>query len=386
MPTARGTGYAADVRNSATRQGPVRFDAFLVLSALILLAFGLMSLYSKSSTFDGGSIFRRQLVNALVGLVPFALLATVHPKTWQRGSWLVYSLNALMLLAVLALGKSVKGAERWIDIGPLQFQPSELSKLLTVLTLAAFYANRENLTNRFSTLALAFVHVSVPMGLILLQPHLGAAMVVFVSWLAISVIARVPWGYLVATLVGFTAIAGALAVVPGIGEKVLHGYQAERIQGLVSRNRDTQGRNWQTDRAEIAFGVGGVLGTGFGQGTQKAGRFIPEQHNDFIFTVIGEEGGLVGSSLLLLAYAFFFYRVWLVMLLADDIYYRMIAAGILAVLFFHTFVNLAMVLHLVPVVGLWLPFMSAGGTALWLCMACVGLLLNLRRHERQILF
>jgi rod shape determining protein RodA len=152
------------------------------------------------------------------------------------------------------------------------------------------------------------------------------------------------------------------------------------------KRNDRQGKNWQTDRAEIAFGVGGVSGAGFGNGQQKAGHFIPEQHNDFIFTVVGEEGGLIGCTLVLAAFGFFFFRVFLIMHLATDPFYRMIAAGIFAILGFHTFVNIAMVLQIVPVVGLWLPFLSYGGTALWLCMACVGLLLNIRRREKPLLF
>ena len=122
------------------------------------------------------------------------------------------------------------------------------------------------------------------------------------------------------------------------------------------------------------------------KGEQKRGRFIPEQRNDFVFTVVGEEGGLIGCSILLAAFAFFFYRIYIVMQSASDPYFRLIAAGIFGVLGFHTFVNMAMVLQILPVVGLWLPFMSSGGTAIWLCMACVGLLLNMRRKEPVILF
>ncbi|HSI72419.1 MAG TPA: FtsW/RodA/SpoVE family cell cycle protein, partial [Fimbriimonas sp.] len=115
-------------------------------------------------------------------------------------------------------------------------------------------------------------------------------------------------------------------------------------------------------------------------------RFIPEQNNDFIFTVVGEEGGLIGASLVLFAFGFFFYRIWLVMFMASESYYRMLAAGVFTALFFHMFVNIAMVLNVLPVVGLWLPFLSSGGTALWLCLACVGLMLSVRRREAPVLF
>ena len=165
----------------------------------------------------------------------------------------------------------------------------------------------------------------------------------------------------------------------------MHGYQAQRIVGM-SGKKDVKGKNWQTDRAEIAFGVGGVTGAGFNQGGQKKAGFIPEQNTDFVVTVIGEEGGLVGCLLLLGAYGFFFYRIFLVMLHTSDPFGKMAAAGVFAVLAFHTFTNMAMVMQLVPVVGLWLPFMSYGGTAMWLCLASVGLLLGIRRRERSSLF
>jgi rod shape determining protein RodA len=181
-------------------------------------------------------------------------------------------------------------------------------------------------------------------------------------------------------------IIPVLLQFPAVSGKLVHGYQKGRVKSILNKTKDTQGADWQTDRAAIAFGVGGVSGTGFMKGEQKRGRFIPEQRNDFVFTVVGEEGGLIGCGILLSAYAFFFYRIFSVMLAATDPFYRYIGTGIFAVLGFHTFVNIAMVLQILPVVGLWLPFMSSGGTAIWLCMACVGLLLNLRRHEPVILF
>jgi rod shape determining protein RodA len=284
------------------------------------------------------------------------------------------------------MGKDIKGAQRWIDLGPLQFQPSELTKLLIVLTLSTFFAMRSAEIRRFSTFALSFAHIALPLALVLAQPHLGAALVLVVTWLAISIVAGVPAKYIGATMVLGTVCAGMALTVPAIQAKLLHGYQQKRIEGVMSRGQDTRGKNYQTDRAEIAFGVGGVLGSGFLRGEQKDKHFIPEQHSDFIFTVVGEEGGLVGSSLVLLCFGFFYYRVFLVMIHATEPFYRMIAGGIFTVLVFHTFVNIGMVLQLLPVVGLWLPFLSYGGTAMWLCMASVGLLLAIRRHEKPLLF
>lgn len=357
-----------------------KVDWLLVAATLILITIGMMSLYSEGYTHDGDANFRKQLLNTVIGCVPFSIFAFTTPHFWRRFVYWIYGINIATLVAVFVFGHHVKGAERWIQIGPIQFQPSEMAKILTVLSLAAFYANRQNLIRKPSTFWLGFLHISIPFGLILMQPHLGAALVILVSWVAISLVAGVPikfFAYIGATLL----ILGGLLAFSG---KLLHSYQMDRILGIF--NHDAKGKSYQTDQAEIAFGAGGIFGEGWLHGERKAGHFIPEQHDDFIFTVMGEEGGLVGCTLVLAAYGFFFYRLWLVMFQATDPYYKMIVGGLFAALSFHMFVNIAMVLHMLPVVGLWLPFLSYGGTAMWMCMSSVGLALNIRRRERPLLF
>ena len=374
-----------------TRREVRRLDWPLIGAALVLLAFGLMSMFSVSYGGNGANkpYFLKQALNVAIGLVPATILALVHPKVWRRGSWMLYAANVLLLVAVLAVGKHTKGAERWILLpGGVQFQPSELAKLLAVLTLSAFYAHREERMERLSTFFLGLLHVAVPMALIFAQPHLGATIVVGIAWFAISLVAGVPLRYLGALFALLAGLGGAMAV-PAVRHKVLKPYQEERLMGMLgvqSGKKDIRGKNYQTDQAEIAFGVGGVTGAGFGQGARKRAGYIPEQQNDFVVTVLGEEGGLMGCLLLLVAYAFFFYRIFLTMLHTSDPFGKLAASGVFAVLAFHTFVNMAMVLQIMPVVGLWLPFMSAGGTAMWLCLSCVGLLLGIRRRERPILF
>ena len=378
---ALGLGLGAEARRTVRR-----FDVYLLISSILLLVAGLLALYSEGFARDGEANFKRQVINTLIGLIPFAIFFGVHPKVWRRSAPALYAAMLGLLMLTLVLGKDAKGAQRWINLGPVQFQPSEIAKLLAILTLATFYAYRQTEVHKASTFALGFLHILLPLMLVLLQPHLGAAMVLLVMWFAVSLVAGTPMKFYViwaaaAVLTGFVMLQ-----VPAVSGKLFHGYQKGRLQGLMSKEKDIKGSNWQTDRAEIAFGVGGLSGAGFLRGDQKAKHFIPEQRNDFVITVVGEEGGLIGCSLLLAAYGFFFYRIFLAMLGATELYYRMICGGIFAVLGFHMFVNIAMVLQLLPVVGLWLPFMSSGGTAIWLCMACVGLVLNIRRHERVILF
>jgi rod shape determining protein RodA len=337
----------------------------------------LMSLYSVGLV-NPGNVFWKQLSFVAIGMVPFSIFFLTPPNAWRRTASFLYFINLGVLAWVLIKGKQINHAERWIMLpGHIEFQPSELAKLLTILTLSAFYAKRQDSVHKFSTFALGFLHVLLPMILIFKQPHLGATMTIFLMWAGVSLIAGVPGKYLGTFLVTAAVLATIGMSLPQFRNKILKPYQ----QGRVDDKKE-----YQTNRAEIAFGVGGATGVGFLHGEQKAGKFIPEQVNDFIVTVIGEEGGLVGCTLLLITYGFFFYRIFLVMLNATNPFYRMVASGIFVVLGFHTFVNIAMVLHIVPVVGLWLPFMSAGGTALWLCMACVGMLLAIRRKERPLLF
>ncbi len=363
-----------------------KLDFWFLGSSLALVAIGLLALYSEGLTRDGGSSFRKQIVNVVLGLVPFGLLLGVHPNVWKRAWKLVYGINLALLAAVLVLGSRVKGAERWIPLGPVQFQPSEISKLLVVLTLAAFLAGRYEDIKRPGTFLLAGFHVALPVGLILLQPHLGASMVIVAAWLAVCVVGGVPLKYLGITAGVIASLALLVALVPSVRGVFLHDYQRKRLEGLSARGGERKGKNYQTDRAAIAFGVGGFSGTGFRNGTQKAAHFIPEQNTDFVLTVVGEEFGLLGCTILLGLFATFFFRCWLAIYHSANPYFRMIAAGVLTVVAFHTLVNMAMVLQIVPVVGLWLPFISYGGTAMWLCLGCVGLVLNLRMRERPILF
>jgi rod shape determining protein RodA len=362
------------------------FDFALFMSAFILVVFGLMTIYSEASGRQDPKNFERQLVNTMIGLVPGLVMYFVNPKFWQRVSWGLYGAMVSLLFVTLFLGKVVKGSQRWIDVGPLQFQPSEAAKLLCILTMASFFANRELDIKKPLVFLLGLLHIALPMFLTFKQPHLGATMVLFVAWLAISFVAGTPLKFYGILFAGLLALGIVAWKVPAVKDKLFQGYQLERVQGLLSKKKDRRGDNYQTDRAEIAFGVGGVTGSGYNRGVQKAKGFVPEQRNDFIFTVVGEEGGLVGCSVVLAAFGFFFFRIFLVMTDAEDIYFRMIAAGVFAILGFQMFVNLGMLLQIVPVVGLWLPFMSSGGTAIWLCLGCVGLLLSIRQRERRILY
>ena len=379
---ARTMGQVGD----RAKRAPRNFDWFLLLATLILLTFGLLCQFSKAHD-SGSSEFKKQLLNVAVGLVPFAIFSLVKPKLWMRAANVLYFVNLGLLATVLQIGVSKNGAERWISLGFTEFQPSEAAKILIVLTLATFFAKRHDQINRFSTFALSFLHIVIPVALIVKQPHMGASLAIVATWLCVCLAAQVPWRFVFGAGLAVVGLLIVAFTVPSIGKYVVKDYHLGRLKALIGGgDKDTQGKNFQTYRAAIAFGSGGLLGTGFLKGEQKKLGMIPEQSTDFVFTIIGEEGGLVGCTLVLLAFGFFFYRIWLVFLNATEPFYRMVAAGLLGMLAFHTIVNLGMVLQLLPVIGLWLPFMSYGGTAMWLCLASVGLLLNVRSREKPVLF
>lgn len=371
-----GDGYGPAERLKGARS----FDGWLVLSAVLLLVIGLACLYSQGRN-SGEYFFRRQLLNIALGLVPTAIFAFVPPRFWVKASSVLYVIAVAGLIIVLKVGSSLNGAERWINIGPIQFQPSEMAKLFLIITISAFFVNRLDKINSIGTFLLSLVHVGVPMLLIAKQPHWGATFVVFMIWAFIAVSASLPWKYLGSLALIGAVMAGAVIFAPHFAPGIMHGYHQKRLNAFLGKST-ASGANYQTERAMAAFGKGGVSGVGFDKGTQ--GAFIPEQESDFIFTIPGEELGFIGCALILGAFGFFFYRLLLVILWARDPLSRFIVSGIFGLFLVHTFVNLFMVMKLLPVIGLWLPFMSYGGTAIWLCMSAVGLAMNVERHTEKM--
>ena len=369
-----------------SRNEKVGIDWWMLGAAGILVFIGLISIFS-SGYGDSLKEFKKQIVNICLGLVPMGIFAFCHPRLWARISKFVYGLNLALLVGVLAMGHSSNGAERWIGVGPIQFQPSELSKILIVLTLATFYSSRQDQIKSFSTFALGALHVLVPVLLIMKQPHLGASLLILTVWVALSLVAGVSPKYMFLAIGSFVILATLVFKVPAVRTKILQPYQWERVLGLLgmdSDNKKVKDMKYQTEVASYAFANGGIAGTGFLKGEVK--HRVPFQSTDFIFSLVGEEFGLLGCFVVLGVFALLFYRIWLGMLNAADFYYQMIMAGILTILGFHTIVNAGMVLGFLPVVGLWFPFLSYGGTAIWLCMSLIGLALNVRARERVVLF
>lgn len=369
-----------------SRNEKVGLDWWLLGAAAVLVLIGLAAIFS---TGYGDSIkeFRKQLVNIVLGFLPMSIFAFFHPRLWAKASAVVYAINLAMLVSVFLIGKSINGSARWIGVGPFSFQPSELSKILIVLTLATFYASRQDRIKSFSTFALGFLHIFVPFFLIMNQPHLGASLLILTVWVALSLVAGVSPKYMAAAIGSFVILGTLVFNVPTVRHVVITDYQWGRITGLLgieTKGKSVKDKRYQVEQASYAFANGGIAGTGFLKGEVK--KRVPEVSSDFIFSCVGEEFGMMGCFVVLGIFAMLFYRIWLGMLSAADLYYQLIMAGILTIFGFHLIVNAGMVLGVLPVVGMWLPFLSAGGTAIWLCMSLVGLALNVRARERAVLF
>ncbi len=364
---------AGDANLVVEREKGRRHHWGLLGTSALLIGIGLFSIASVDAG-RGTAFAPRQMMFAVVGLVVFFVFNRVRLEHLRLLATPLYLLNLALLASVLFAGKTRGMTSRWIDIGPIQFQPSEISKLLLAITLAAYFANRKDRLRDITTYIGAILHIMPILILVYKQPHFGATMALLVMGLVACVSAGVPSKYFPITIGLIAALGAVIWFTPSLMPDYQRGRIESKFQSLVHGQTDPRGSGYQQDQAMLAIGSGGATGSGFFRGDQKAAGVIPEQHNDFIFSVIGEEGGFFGSVLVLAIFGVFFYFVWRRVYESQTIMGRVIAASLFAVLAFHTVVNLAMVLGLGPVVGLWLPFVSYGGTALWMCMGAVGLL------------
>lgn len=369
MAQTVGHAYSTDRKFEAPRH-----DWLLILSAVLLFIVGLSAIGSVAYAQGEATLVWRQLMNGALGLVVFLIFSGIKLDLWRRAAPFLYALNILMLGFVLVSGEGPGGVARWIDIGPIRFQPSELTKVLLALTLGAYYHKHAEDIRSPWVLAGAGLHVAPIVALVFLQPHNGAALGLLCVGLAAALYAGTPVKHFPVAMGAVAALIAVVWLTPGLMPAYAKNRITSAISGLAQGDKDEQGDHYQQSQAEIAIGSGGFSGTGFRNGPQIEAGTVPEQHNDFIFSAIAEEWGFIGSVVVLALFAFFFYRVWLATFRATSTMARVTAGCLFTILAFHTVVNLAMVLQLGPVVGLWLPFLSHGGTALWMCVAAVALI------------
>ena len=359
------------------------FDLWLLLAVLILAGLGLTAMYS--SGFDHGTRFADHGRNMLIALGILFVVAQVPPQRLMSLAVPLYVLGVVLLLGVEFFGITRKGATRWLNVG-IVIQPSELLKIATPLMMAWWFHRREGQTRPIDFIG-AFALLAVPVALIMRQPDLGTALLVMAAGLAVIFFAGLPWKLVLPPVV--IAAVGIVLILsfgdplcqPGVDWRVLHEYQRQRVCTLLDPTRDPLGKGFHILQGMIAIGSGGWGGKGFMQGTQTHLEFIPERTTDFIFAAFSEEFGLAGNLALIAGFTFLIFRGLMIAAEAPTLFARLLAAALTTIFFTYAFVNMGMVSGILPVVGVPLPFISYGGTAMVTLGLALGLLLSISRSR-----
>ncbi len=351
----------------------LHIDAPLIGGVLLLCAVGLSVLYSASD--HSLEVVGKQAARMAIGFVSMIAIAQLSPLRLARWSPIIYVLGMALLVATAIFGTG-RGAHRWLELGPLRFQPSEIMKLAVPLTVAWFLSDKL-LPPRLSLVAAALLIIVVPGAFIIEQPDLGTAILVMAAGLLVLFFAGISW-----RLIGIV-IAACIVCAP-IGWFTMHDYQRQRIITLLDPAVDPLGAGYHIIQATIAVGSGGWSGKGWLNGTQSHLEFLPERATDFIFAVYCEEFGLLGVLVLLAAYLLVLSRGIAIAMNAQDGFSRLIAASLTFTLFIYIFVNMGMVTGQLPVVGVPLPLISYGGTSLVTIMTGLGILMSIQTHRRFI--
>ncbi|HEU4351887.1 MAG TPA: rod shape-determining protein RodA [Burkholderiales bacterium] len=349
-------------------------DSTLLIIILSLSMLGFAALFSAS--YDAPGRVLNQLMSLCIALVAMWLTAQIPPQTLMRFAVPAYVVGLALLLMVALFGDVVNGARRWLHVGVTRFQPSEMMKLALPLMLAWYFHRRES-TLRLRDFALAALLLAVPVALIVRQPDLGTAALVGAAGFCIIFFAGLSWK----VLGGLTGLF-VVALFPLWG--LLHDYQRKRVLTLLDPSQDPLGAGYHIIQSTIAVGSGGISGKGWLNGTQAHLEFIPERHTDFIFAVYSEEFGLIGNLVLLVLYALLIGRGLVIAANAATLFARLLAGAVSLMFFTYAFVNMGMVSGILPVVGVPLPFLSYGGTALLTLFIGAGILMTVQRHRTLV--
>ena len=360
------------------------FDKPLALIVFLLLCVGIVTLYSASLDVPGR--VEDQLRNIMLTFGLMWILANVPPPTLMRFAVPLYTIGMALLVAVATFGLTRKGAKRWLNVGVV-IQPSEIMKIAMPLMLAWYFQRREG-GIRWWDYIVGFVILILPVAIIAKQPDLGTAVLVFAAGLFVIYFAGLSFKLIVPILVAAVLVVASIGVFqericqPEVNWPLMHDYQKHRICTLLDPTSDPLGKGFHTIQAVIAIGSGGTFGKGWLKGTQAHLEFIPEKHTDFIFAVFSEEFGLVGGLVLLFLYMALIARGLFIAANGATLFGRLLAGSLTMAFFTYAFVNIGMVSGILPVVGVPLPFMSYGGTALTTLGVAVGLIMSVSRQKR----
>jgi len=350
----------------------LHLDKTLLVALLGLSAISLFVVYSASARDTGATL--GHLMRLGLGFLVLFLAAQLRPEILERWSPYIFGAGMILLLAVLGIGVIGKGAQRWLHLGVLKFQPAEVMKLAVPMMLS-WYLARGNLPPTLLRLAAAFLMMAVPAFMIIKQPDLGTALLVFGAGVFVLFLAGMRWRVIL-ILLAIVALAAPFAW------HHLHDYQQQRVLTLFDPEADPLGTGYHTIQSMIAVGSGGVYGKGWLNSSQAHLDYLPESSTDFIFAVFAEEFGLLGSLVLVGLYVFIVARGLLIAYLAKDTYTRLLAGSLSLTFFLYFFVNMGMVTGILPIVGIPLPMMSYGGSSIVTVMAAFGILMSIQTHRK----
>jgi len=348
----------------------LHIDLPLLIGIILLTSLGLIVLYSAKQDIN---LVKKQVVRLCIAGGLMLITAQIPPRIYRSWAYFLYIFCLVMLIAVLFCGETSKGAQRWLDIGVIRFQPAELMKIAVPLSVAA-HLHPRLLPPTITTLIIPVIMVALPVVLTMLQPDLGTAILIGCTGAFVIFFAGLPWRY-----IGI-AIATSLASTPVLWY-FMHDYQRKRVMTLLNPERDPLGSGYHIIQSKIAIGSGGVFGKGWLNGTQSQLEFLPERSTDFIFAVLGEEFGFLGILLLMSFYLFIVARGMYIGSRAQDTFSRLLAGSTIITFFVYIFVNIGMVSGILPVVGIPLPLISYGGTSLVTIMLGFGMLMSIKTHR-----
>ncbi|MFL5955714.1 MAG: rod shape-determining protein RodA [Gaiellaceae bacterium] len=363
-----------------------RLDWLLMAALAATVGYGLWAIDGITMHDAGGSSMTRQALYAFVGSLLFVAVLFVDPSTYRRLRRPIYFGSLTLMVFVLAAGAATRGSKRWVDVAFFKFQPSEFGKVLFVLVIAAFLAERGRAITSAGAPLAAIGYGLVPIFLVFLQPDIGTALVYTAALAGVLFVAGVRWSHLAVLLVATATIAvGVLWAAPAAGINVLKPYQAQRLTGWTHPDNDPRGATYNLLQSITAVGAGGLRGRGILGATQTRLNYLPEHPTDFAFASLAEERGFFGASILLLLYLLIVWRALKIVTSSIDLYSAIVAGGIAFMFLFQVFVNTAMTMGIAPITGIPLPFVSVGGSSMITNFLAFGILqaIYIRRPVRR---
>lgn len=359
-----------------------KIDKVLLFAVLLLMVIGLITIFSVSYGEDGANLlnFKKQLFFALAGMAGMFMASTVDYRMLKNYTGIFYVLILTLLILVLVVGSLTRGTTGWFDLGYFSLQPAEFTKIVAIIVLAKCLSSLGNYTNIVKKILISGAYIALPVGLILLQPDLGSALVILFIWFCLLCV----FGLRKKQIFFLGLLGSAVSVASWLF--LLKDYQKDRIMTFIDPQSDPLGRGYNVIQSMIAIGSGSLWGKGLGHGSQSQLNFLPEKHTDFIFAVIAEEMGFIGGALVLILFAIVFYRLFVIADEAQDNFGKLMVLGTAFMLAFHMLINVGMNMGIMPVTGIPLPFVSYGGSSLIAFSIMIGVVQSVYINGRRYRF